>query len=182
MRYSPSQGSADSVPVSSLLSPAIPCVFATLRFCRSFVFILLRIAFLATPLFLYSSALPGGVLQRSQHPDLQAFGTANSFAYRHLPPLSPFFALFSALPSFVFNGLQPLLRKHPGWGRVARSHRSSQQDECRPHRTASTLLAPAQTSTQRAACPAEALRNSGTAAVHSLRRSPQRGSKAHPGG
>jgi hypothetical protein len=33
-----------------------------------------------------------------------------------LPPLCPLFALFSALPSFVFNRLQPLFPKHPGWG------------------------------------------------------------------
>ena len=36
--------------------------------------------------------------------------------FRCLPPLSPLFALSSPLPSFVFNRLQPLLRKHPGWG------------------------------------------------------------------
>jgi len=33
-----------------------------------------------------------------------------------LQPLVPLFALFSALPSFVFNRLQPLFPKHPGWG------------------------------------------------------------------
>src|SRR6266478_3047654 len=59
-------------------------------------------------------------LQRRQRSGIQAFGSANSFAYKQLPPLSPLFALFSALPSFVFNGLQPLLRKHPGWGWVPR--------------------------------------------------------------
>src|SRR5713226_1521949 len=47
---------------------------------------------------------------------IQVFGTANSFAHKQLPPLSPLFALFSALPSFVFNRLQPLFPKHPGWG------------------------------------------------------------------
>src|SRR5712692_1529106 len=31
-----------------------------------------------------------------------------------LPPLCRLFALFSALPTFVFNGLQPLFAKHPG--------------------------------------------------------------------
>src|SRR6266436_5181527 len=59
-------------------------------------------------------------LQRRQRSGIQAFGSANSFAYKQLPPLSPLFALFSALPSFVFNGLQPLLRKHPGWWWVPR--------------------------------------------------------------
>jgi hypothetical protein len=33
-----------------------------------------------------------------------------------LQPLLPLFALFSALPSFVFNRLQPLFPKHPGGG------------------------------------------------------------------
>jgi hypothetical protein len=33
-----------------------------------------------------------------------------------LQPLVPLFALFSALRSFVFNRLQPLFPKHPGWG------------------------------------------------------------------
>jgi len=33
-----------------------------------------------------------------------------------LQPLVPLFALFSALPSFVFKSLQPLFPKHPGWG------------------------------------------------------------------
>src|SRR5207245_8581621 len=39
-----------------------------------------------------------------------------------------------------------------------------------------------QTSTQRAACSAEATRNSGTATLHSLRRNPHLGSNAQPGG
>ncbi len=33
-----------------------------------------------------------------------------------LQPLVPLFALFSSLPSFVFNRLQPLSPKHPGVG------------------------------------------------------------------
>jgi hypothetical protein len=59
-------------------------------------------------------------LQRPQRSGIQALGSVNSFACKQLQPLSPLFALFSALPSFVFNRLQPLLRKHPGWGWVAR--------------------------------------------------------------
>jgi hypothetical protein len=39
-----------------------------------------------------------------------------SHAFRNLQPLCPLFALFSTLLSFVFNNLQPLLPKHPGWG------------------------------------------------------------------
>ena len=46
---------------------------------------------------------------------------ANSFASYHIPATPAvscnyaLFALFSALRSFVFNSLQPLLEKHPGW-------------------------------------------------------------------
>ena len=39
-----------------------------------------------------------------------------SHVLSNLQPLVPLFALFSALPSFVFNRLQPLFPKHPGWG------------------------------------------------------------------
>jgi hypothetical protein len=38
------------------------------------------------------------------------------FVFILLRPLSPLFALFCALPSFVFNRLQPLFPKHPGGG------------------------------------------------------------------
>src|SRR5260370_1643128 len=60
-----------------------------------------------------------------------------SIVFRHLLPLSRLFALLSALPPFVFNRLQPLSRKHRGWGTrlpasslrpsetVARTHRGS---------------------------------------------------------
>src|SRR5258707_9449288 len=60
-----------------------------------------------------------------------------SIVFRHLLPLSRLFALLSALPPFVFNRLQPLSRKHPGWATrlpasslrpsetVARTHRGS---------------------------------------------------------
>src|SRR6266478_5180258 len=37
----------------------------------------------------------------------------------NLQPLCLLFALFSALPSFVFKSLQPLFAKHPGWGVAA---------------------------------------------------------------
>jgi len=41
---------------------------------------------------------------------------ANSFVCIGLEPLCRLFAPFSAHGSFVFNRLQPLFRKHPGWG------------------------------------------------------------------
>ncbi len=59
-------------------------------------------------------------LQRPQRSSIQALRSANSFACKQLPPLSPLFALFSTLSSFVFNRLQPLLREHPGWGWLPR--------------------------------------------------------------
>src|SRR5882762_1439251 len=51
MQQYQNQGSAHSVPVSSLLQTVIRSVFATLQFCRPSVFMVLRIAFPATPLF-----------------------------------------------------------------------------------------------------------------------------------
>src|SRR6266436_580798 len=39
-----------------------------------------------------------------------------SIVFRRLLPLSRLFALFSALPPFVFNRLQPLFAKYRGWG------------------------------------------------------------------
>jgi hypothetical protein len=62
---------------------------------------------------------PLGCTTRSNIPNaraIQDLGSANSFACKQLPPLSPVFASFLALPSFVFNRLQPLLRKTPGVG------------------------------------------------------------------
>src|SRR5712664_3503240 len=39
-----------------------------------------------------------------------------SIVFRHLLPLSRLFALFSALPPFVFNRLRPLFARYRGWG------------------------------------------------------------------
>src|SRR6266478_694498 len=39
-----------------------------------------------------------------------------SHVLSNLQPLVPLFALFPALPSFVFTNLEPLSAKHPGWG------------------------------------------------------------------
>jgi hypothetical protein len=44
------------------------------------------------------------------------FQRVNAFVYKSLAPLCPHFAPFSASVSFVFNRLQPLFQKHPGWG------------------------------------------------------------------
>jgi len=55
-----------------------------------------------------SSSLPTTDFQTSRH--------TNSFVCIDLAPLCRLFVLFSAFVSFVFNRLQPLFRKHPGWG------------------------------------------------------------------
>jgi hypothetical protein len=88
---------------------------------RPFRIITLRIALPVTPLFSQPSALPGGV--SPLWPQRYALGallcrafSCNSFAVNGLQPLAPLFALFSALPPFVFNHFQPLFRKYPGWG------------------------------------------------------------------
>jgi len=48
--------------------------------------------------------------------NLSGFQRVNAFVYKSLEPLCRLFALFPALVSFIFNGLRPLFRKHPGWG------------------------------------------------------------------
>jgi hypothetical protein len=47
---------------------------------------------------------------------LSGFQHVNSFVYKRVEPLCGLFARFPALVSFIFNGLQPLFRKHPGGG------------------------------------------------------------------
>ena len=71
------------------------------------------------------------IATRVYYPPNVPFGTSppqclggKSHVLRDLQPLCRLFALFSALPSFVFNTLQPLLRKHPG-GRAAASRMQS---------------------------------------------------------
>ena len=64
-------------------------------------------AYFPSPRWVYPSTIP----------DVQTFGPAN------VPTLLfteawCLFALFCELSPFVFNGLQPLFAKHPGWGYV----------------------------------------------------------------
>jgi hypothetical protein len=47
---------------------------------------------------------------------LSDFRRVNPFVYKSLVPLCHLFSLLSAFVSFVFNRLQPLFPKHPGWG------------------------------------------------------------------
>jgi hypothetical protein len=54
------------------------------------------------------SSFPTSDFQTSRH--------AKSFVYIGLLPLCRLLALFSAFASFVFNRLEPLFTKHPGWG------------------------------------------------------------------
>jgi len=55
----------------------------------------------------YHSSFPTSDFQTSRH--------AKSFVCIGLLPLCRLFALFSAFASFVFNRLEPLSTKHPGW-------------------------------------------------------------------
>ncbi len=67
----------------------------------------------------YHSSFPTSDFQmRLLHPEC-LYGTsrhAKSFVCIGLLPLCRLFALFSAFASFVFNRLEPLSTKHPGWG------------------------------------------------------------------
>ncbi len=65
---------------------------------------------------LFTSRRHGRVFASFPTSDFQTFRHANSLVCIDLPPLCPLFSLFSAFVSFVFNRLQPLFRKHPGWG------------------------------------------------------------------
>src|SRR6266436_10304204 len=66
-----------------------------------------------------------GVYVLHQHPYSRLAASVSqclcgkSHVLRNLQPLCRLFALFSALPSFVFKSLQPLFAKHPGWGVAA---------------------------------------------------------------
>ena len=62
--------------------------------------------------------------------NLQAFKHTNSFVCIDLAPLCRLFASFFAFVSFVFNCLQPLFQKHPGWGGRKRNSRLSLCAQC----------------------------------------------------
>jgi hypothetical protein len=109
-----------AAPRRSLLLPShplTPCLFVALPEMGSFVFILLQIPFPATPFFSHPCKTPGvGHLSASLHLHESRVTSHKSRRFILLPPLCRLFALFSAFVSFVFNRLQPLFRKHPGWG------------------------------------------------------------------
>src|SRR5882762_1194678 len=105
-----------SVPVSSLLSPATPCVSTTLRFCRPFVFILLQIPFPATPFLSHPYKTPGGVgvfLPGCS----RITGHESQVTSFHLlaASLSSLCALFCSR-SLFFQELAASFAKTPGWG------------------------------------------------------------------
>src|SRR5258708_38791773 len=124
MRYSLIQGSADSVPVSSLPSSATPCVFSQPAtppvICATWRQYLSRSQRVA-----HSSRHHGGVAP-SAFPVHAVAVSALSVSLWQTPCFQQFaaslslFALFFALSSFVFNSLQTLLQKHPGWGGTQR--------------------------------------------------------------
>jgi hypothetical protein len=85
------------------------------------------------------SSFPTSDFQTSRH--------AKSFVCIGSLPLYRLFALFSAFASFVFNRLEPLFTKHPGWGGTP----------TRPHAIAHTSRrhggVPSATSVFRTPCP-----------------------------
>jgi len=68
------------------------------------------------PFIFTSIQIPGGCGGTSLQSPSQLVLCGKSIVFRYLPPLFPLFALFSALPPFVFNRLRPLFLKHPGGG------------------------------------------------------------------
>jgi len=64
------------------------------------------------------SIATGVCLESTPDHRLSNFRRVNSFVYKSLAPLCHLFAPFSASVSFVFNRLQPLFQKHPGWGGI----------------------------------------------------------------
>jgi hypothetical protein len=97
--------------------------FASHGSCRPFVFITLRIAFPASPLYSHSYKLPGGVpsafsVFRPQLFAVLRFTHSSPCVFSNLQTLFRSWTLFLHTRPFVFNGLRTLLQKHPGWGRV----------------------------------------------------------------
>jgi hypothetical protein len=74
----------------------------------------------ANPFFSHPSRTPGVYTPpwslRSELSAICPAFSCNSLVISRLQPLVTLFALFSALPPFVFNSLQPLFPKYPGWG------------------------------------------------------------------
>ena len=88
----------------------------TIAFCAPFVFMVLRIAFPATPLDSHLYKLPGGVgVKQGKLPAEFVQWTLTSV-------YSSTYELFVAAKnsnSFVFSQIQTLWAKHPGWGTLA---------------------------------------------------------------
>src|SRR6267154_4939432 len=89
---------------------------STIAFCAPFVFMVLRIAFPATPLDSHLCKLPGGVGVNQEK--LSAEFVQWTLTSLH----SSTYELFVAAKncnSFVFSQIQTLWAKHPGWGTLA---------------------------------------------------------------
>jgi len=85
----------------------------TIAFCAPFVFMVLRIAFPATPLDSHQYKLPGGVGVK------QGKLSAKFVQWTLTSVHSSTYELFVAAKnsnSFVFSQIQTLWAKHPGWG------------------------------------------------------------------
>src|SRR6267378_3697447 len=88
----------------------------TIAFCAPFVFMVLRIAFPATPLDSHLCKLPGGVGVKQAKPSAEfvqwTLTSLHSSTYE-------FFVAAKNGNSFVFSRIQTLWAKHPGWGTLA---------------------------------------------------------------
>ena len=102
--------------VSPSLFPLDFASFTSIAFCAPFVFMVLRIAFPATPLDSHLYKLPGGVGVQQGKPSAEFVqGTLTSVH-------SSTYELLVAAKngnSFVFSQIQTLRAKHPGWGPLA---------------------------------------------------------------
>src|SRR5882762_1247985 len=97
----------------------------TTAFCAPFVFMVLRIAFPATPLDSHLCKLPGGVGVNQEK--LSSKSVQRTLTSLH----SSTYELLVAAKngnSFVFSQIQTLWAKHPGWGTPATRQRSESRN------------------------------------------------------
>jgi len=95
------------------VTPAVSCDYAL--FCATARRYPFYYQWLPHSFYRHGGVLPQHFLSGPRRLCVQCLD-GKSHVLRNLQPLCRLFALFSALPSFVFNRLQPLLPKHPGWG------------------------------------------------------------------
>src|SRR6266403_3582942 len=112
-------------PMFPQVSPSLLALdfasLTTIAFCAPFVFMVLRIAFPATPLDSHLYKLPGGVGVKQAKPSVGVVQWTLTSLH------SSTYKLFIAAKkdnSFVFSQIETLWAKHPGWGTPATRQRS----------------------------------------------------------